>query len=66
MRLKYGKQGVLLSSTNELNKLEVNEAERVEKLRQQNADKQRKALQNDQKKERQQLLAKIETSRNNL
>ena len=38
---------------NELNKLEVNEAERVDKLRQQNADKQRKALQSEQKKERQ-------------
>ena len=51
---------------NELSKLEVQEAERVEKMRQENADKQRRTLQADQKKERQQLLAKIETSRNNL
>jgi hypothetical protein len=37
---------------NELSKLEVHEADRVEKLREENADKQRKNLQSDQKKER--------------
>ena len=33
---------------NELSKLEVSEAERVEKLKKENADKQRKTLQGDQ------------------
>lgn len=50
----------------ELKDLEVQEALRVEKLRNENAEKQRKQLLADQKKEILQLEAKIETGRHNL
>lgn len=50
----------------ELKDLEVQEAMRVEKLRNENAEKQRKTLLHKQKKEMLQLEAKIETGRHNL
>ena len=50
----------------ELKEFEVQEAERVEKLKEENANKQRKTLQATQRKELQQLEAKIETGRHNL
>lgn len=50
----------------ELKEFEVQEAARVEMLRQKNADKQRKNLLKGQRKEMDQLEAKIETGRHNL
>ena len=50
----------------ELRDLEVEEAKRVEKVRNDNADKQRRKLLADQKKEMLQLEQKIETARYNL
>ena len=50
----------------ELKEFEVQEAERVEKLRNENADNQRKTLTSTQQKEMAQLEAKLETGRHNL
>jgi hypothetical protein len=50
----------------ELKDFEIQEADRVEMLRQKNADKQRKNLLKGQRKEMDQLEAKIETGRHNL
>lgn len=50
----------------ELKEFEIEEANRVEILRQKNADKQRKKLLKAQRKEMDQLEAKIETGRHNL